>query len=76
MILEHSKVVLEETLFEEGLECGDIGIVVHVYEKGAAYEVEFIELDGSTFRVVTLRKEAIRSVHAKEIAHIRPLAVA
>ncbi len=76
MIVEHSKVVLEETLFEEGLERGDIGVVIHVYENGTAYEVEFMELDGGTFRIVTLDKESVRSVHAKEIAHIRQLAVA
>lgn len=76
MIKEHDRVILEENLMDEGLERGDIGVVVHVYKNEAAYEIEFLELSGTTFKVVTLSADNVRSVHAHEIAHVRSLAAA
>lgn len=76
MIKEHDRVILEEKLLDAGLERGDVGVVVHVYGRNEAYEVEFVELDGATFRVVTLGANKVRPVHSGEIAHVRPLAAA
>jgi hypothetical protein len=39
MIREHDSVVLTQALEGLGLIAGDVGVVVHVYPGGAAYEV-------------------------------------
>ena len=41
---------------------GDVGVVVHIYEGGKAYEVEFIALDGNTVAVETLEAEKIQQI--------------
>ncbi|MBK7424683.1 MAG: DUF4926 domain-containing protein [Propionivibrio sp.] len=37
-----------------GLEPGDVGVVVHVYGQGSAYEVEFLTMDGHTIGLETV----------------------
>ena len=76
MIKEHDRVILEENLIDDGLERGDVGVVVHIFEESLAYEIEFVELTGATFKVVTLGADKVRPVHAREIAHVRSLAAA
>ena len=46
MITEHDRVVLTAPVPKERLEIGDVGTVVHVYQDGKAFEVEFAALDG------------------------------
>ena len=58
----------------EGLEAGDVGTVVHVYEDGKAFEVEFTTLDGHTGAVVTAESHQVRPVGRREITHARELA--
>jgi hypothetical protein len=41
MIAEHDRVVLTAPVPKERLEIGDVGTVVHVYQDGKAFEVEF-----------------------------------
>ena len=53
------------------LKAGDVGTVVH--ERGAAYEVEFVALDGETIAVATLTESELRPVGRREIVHARPL---
>lgn len=74
MIREHDRVVLTNSLPDEGLEPGDIGAVVHIYPQQQAYEVEFITLTGTTAAVVTLTANQIRPVSSSEIPHARELA--
>ncbi len=50
MISEHSMVVLNRDLAADGLYAGDVGALVHVHGQGKAYEVEFVEGDGSNLR--------------------------
>ena len=50
MIKEHEDIVLTVDLPSAGLMAGDVGVVVHIYEGGKAYEVEFIALDGIQWR--------------------------
>ena len=76
MIKEHESVVLVNDLPAAGLMAGDVGVVVHVYEAGNAYEVEFITLDGNTVAVETLAAGKVRSIRAREIPHVRELVVA
>lgn len=41
MIKELDTIVLTHDIEEHGLEKGDIGVAVHCYGDGSAYEVEF-----------------------------------
>ena len=59
MIDEHDRVVLTESLSASDLQAGDVGTVVHVYEEGTAYEVEFFSLDGRTVAVETVEATAV-----------------
>ncbi len=74
MIKEHERVVLKTDVPAEGLKAGDVGTVVHVYEDGKAFEVEFVTLDGRTAAVMTLEANQVRPVSPKEITHARVLA--
>ncbi len=74
MMHEHDRVVLTACLADEGLEPGDIGVIVHVYPRGEAYEVEFVTLTGETAAVVTVSAEHVRPVSSTEISHARELA--
>lgn len=59
MFEEDTRVVLTRTLSSLGLEPGDVGVVVHIYANGAAYEVEFLSSDGSTIGVSTVDFESL-----------------
>lgn len=74
MIREHERIVLTAAVPGEGLEAGDVGTVVHAYNDGKAYEVEFTTLDDKTAAVVTVEAEMIRPVRSREITHARELA--
>ncbi len=73
MIKEHERVVLTDSVLAEGLESGDVGTVIHIYESGMAYEVEFTTLTGKTAAVVTLEATQVRPVGTREITHAREL---
>lgn len=74
MIRELDTVVLAHDLPSLGLENGDAGAVVHVYEGGEAVEVEFVSGSGATVAVETLRSSDVRPLGNREILHARPLA--
>ena len=76
MLAENDRVVLAADLPDEGLAAGDVGTVVHVHRGGAAFEVEFVSLDGKSSVVVTADADKVRPVRRHEIAHARILAVA
>jgi hypothetical protein len=71
MIEEHTEVVLTRDLPEEGLVAGDAGTVVHVYEGGKGYEVEFFALSGRTLAVATVMAEDVRPVGDEDVTHAR-----
>lgn len=73
-IREHERVVLTTDLAGEKLTAGDVGTVVHVYEDGCAFEVEFVALDGESVAVVTLERAHVRAVAHREITHARRVA--
>jgi hypothetical protein len=73
MIEELDTVVLLRNIKEYGLERGDIGVVVHRYEGGDAFEVEFVTGEGDTIGVFTLNKEDVRRMEGREILHARTL---
>ena len=76
MIEEHASVVLTESLPAAGLEAGDVGVVVHVYGNGEAFEVEFMTLDGNTMTVETLSENQIRAAGDRDIPHVRERTIA
>jgi hypothetical protein len=69
-------VVLTSDVTEKNLKCGDVGTVVHVYDDGRAYEVEFVSLSGNTEVIAALRKSQVRPVKEHEISQARELAIA
>ncbi len=73
MIRELDSVVLTRDLPEYGLRAGDVGAVVHLYEAGQGFEVEFVTGEGTTIAVVTLGSEDIRRIGREEILHVRAL---
>ena len=76
MIHELDTVVLTRDVDEHGLKRGDVGAVVHCYEDGAAFEVEFVTAEGRTVAVLTLNEQDIRPLGERDILHVRELAVA
>ena len=73
MMKEHDRVALKSNIPADKLKAGDVGTVIHVYQKGAAFEVEFLTLHGETIAVVTLDASQVRPIHKREIAHARLL---
>jgi hypothetical protein len=71
MIKEHERVVLTEDLPEHDLKAGDVGVVVHIYSDGAAYELEIFALDGHTLDVVTVEASQVRPVSRRDVLHVR-----
>ena len=71
MITEHSMVVLNEDRSANGLNAGDVGAVVHIYGEGKAFEVEFVDGDGSTIALLTLEPSDVRPIEAGELLHAR-----
>jgi hypothetical protein len=74
MIREHDSVVLTRDLPSAGLVAGDVGVVVHVYGGGTAYEVEFVNFDGETIAVESLEAAAVRRVGTRDVPHVREIA--
>lgn len=71
MITEHVSVVLTEDIPGAGLEAGDVGVVVHIHPGEAAYEVEFMTLDGGTLTVETLSARQVREARNRDVPHVR-----
>ena len=59
-LAEHSPVRLKKPLSKLGLRPGDVGVVVHVYGQGSAYEVEFTRPNGTTIGVATVKRSNLR----------------
>jgi hypothetical protein len=67
-------VVVTRSLPEFALEAGDVGTVVHVYENGRNFEVEFVSAGGKTVALLTLAASDLRLMNEREILHARKLA--
>lgn len=74
MIKELDMVVLAKDLKEYHLKRGDVGAVVHIYESGKAFEVEFVTGEGKTIAVVTLPAGDVRPMQRADILHVRAYA--
>jgi hypothetical protein len=53
-----------------------VGAVVHVYENGKAYEVEFVTGEGKTIAVITLTSADVRPMERQEILRVRSYTMA
>ncbi len=71
MSRELDLVVLKRDYPSFGLVAGDVGVVVHVYALGKAFEVEFLDGEGRTIALLTLDPEAIRPLQRDEVFHVR-----
>lgn len=71
MFEELESVVLNHDIKEYNLRKGDLGTVVHIYNKDKALEVEFIKADGKTITVLTLTPNDIRAIAKNEVLHVR-----
>lgn len=71
MIKEHDQVVITADLPEHNLKAGDVGVVVHIYADGEAYELEIFALDGRTLDVVTVEASQVRPVKRDDVLHVR-----
>lgn len=65
-------VVLERALSTHGLQRGDLGAVVDVYEPDGI-EVEFVTASGKTQALVTLRESDVRRVQDGDLVAVRNL---
>lgn len=74
MIAELDSVALTRDLPDHSLGRDHVGTVVHRYERGDAFEVEFVTGRGDTVAVLTLERAALRPFDGHEILHLRPLA--
>ena len=72
-IPELDEVILRRDLPDEGLRAGDVGVVVHAYESGRGYEVEFLTADGETVAVLTLGADDVEPLTGRRILNARPL---
>lgn len=73
MICELDCVAFAVDLPEHGLAAGDVGAVVHVYEGGKNFMVEFTTFDGKTVAVAKVSADQIRPLARNEIHHARAL---
>lgn len=64
-------VVLTRDLPDLGLQTGDLGAVVHVYEPDGL-EVEFVTASGRTEALVTLGSQDVRPVADSDLVAVRP----
>jgi hypothetical protein len=76
VIEELESVVITRDFPEYGLNRGDIGVVVHCYKDGLAFEVEFVTGRGETIGVITLEAKDVRPMHPNEILHVREMKAA
>lgn len=69
---ELDTVVLDRDLPEHGLQKGDLGAVVQVYEPHGL-EVEFVTASGRTQALVTVTPNDVRSVRDEDLIAVRTL---
>ena len=60
-------VALTEDIPEEKLREGSVGTIVEVYNEGEAFEVEFVDPQGRTYALLTLRPEQVMQLHYEPV---------
>ena len=73
---ELDRVILLTDLPADGLARGDVGTIVHAYQDGEAFEVEFFTFNGRTLAVATVEAADLRPVSDQDVSHTRELHLA
>ena len=76
MLKEHDRIVLTADVPDSQLKAGDVGTIVHVYRRGAAFEVEFHALDGNSAGLATVPSSRVRPATGADITHARAMETA
>ena len=63
-------VALLEDLPEENLWRGQVGAVVEVYNRGEAFEVEFVDTNGQTYGLLALQPEQLMLLRREVIEKV------
>ena len=63
-------VALLEDLPEENLWRGQVGAVVEVYNRGEAFEVEFVDTNGQTYGLLALQPEQLMLLQREVIEKV------
>jgi hypothetical protein len=71
MLNELDRIALTVDLPEHSLEAGDVGMILHNYNHGEGYEVEFVTFNGDLVALVALYPSQIRPLGKHEISHVR-----
>ncbi len=66
-IKQYDVVALTVDLPKENLWSGQVGAVVEVYNDGEAFEVEFVDKDGQTYGLLTLRPDQLMVLHYEPV---------
>ncbi len=70
-------VIITANFPDEQVLAGDLGTIVEIYtDPSPAYEVEFVNPDGSTRALLTLTSDQIRKIAPADVLTTRPLLVA
>ncbi len=68
---EFERVYLTENLPNTPFVKGDVGVIAHIHENAAGFEVEFFAADGTTLSVETVSANQIKSCAGiKAVLHI------
>ena len=69
-------VIITVDLLEQQVLAGDLGTIVAVYDSPElAYEVEFVNPDGSTRALLTVHPELVRSLLATDVLTTRQISL-
>ncbi len=71
-MIELETIVLNRDIPKHGLQAGDIGAIVHLYENGN-FQAEFVSGEGDTVALLDLTVNDIRPMAPKEILHARKI---
>ena len=63
--------LLENSKLGKGLKAGDVGTIVYIQGNGEAFEVEFLESDGSTVAIATVLPSQARLATEEDRANYR-----
>ena len=67
MIQVHDIVTVTEDIPDQGVARGDVGAVVHCYPDQGAYEVEVLDEQGKSKRVVTANERQLLCLNLKSL---------
>ena len=73
MFNEHDVVALTADIPEDGLEVGDVGTIVHVFPRGDAFVVEFMDSGGRTVAITDVLASQMRPASPDDTKHARKL---